>query len=163
VPGAWGIVGYVGHGAATGLVAAGVGAWLALRRAPSGAAASIGWAALVAPFAWIVLEHALANLRVDTGSDAALLFGNGRLTPWLFLAAAGAVIYRDWRMAAKAVARSRIFQRRRAALREALIGTHVPKHRPLWRRWLIAASEQRLVNAAAWATLEQLSAERTSR
>jgi RsiW-degrading membrane proteinase PrsW (M82 family) len=163
VPGAWGLVGFVGHAAATGLAAAGVGLWMSFKRMPGTRIKSFASIALLAPMAWVTLEHVLANHRVDTGSELALLLGNGRLTPWLFLLVAALVIAGDLRLGNRAIARSRIFRMRRAATRELLLGNKIPKRRTLWQRLNVATREQRLVNTAAWAMLEDLLKEGKSR
>lgn len=150
VPGAWGVTGYVGHAAATGLIAAGYGVGISLRR--SGRA--IGPLVLVAPFAYIVMEHMLANLRVSTGSDLALLVGNGRLTPWLFLAMMAMTIALDWRAAATTLKRSRMLAFRFKIVRGAVLG-RLPARVPLQQRVLLAAQELRLLNAVAWLTFDR--------
>lgn len=156
VPGAWGEVGYVGHAAATGFAAAGIGLSIALRRAPASKMAALGWIALGAPLAWITLEHVLANLRVDTGSRAALLLGNGRVTPWLFVAFVIVIIALDATLARRALAHSAIFRKRAAAARALLSGSRLPRPTGIRQRLSVVASERRLLNAAAWVTLERL-------
>ena len=158
VPGAWGTAGFVGHAAATGLAAAGIGLSQSMRRraATSGASGTRGLVVMILPVAWITLEHVLANLHVNTGSDATFLLGNGRVTPWLFLAMTAVIVYTDQDLARRALAHSRTLRQRRAVAREALVGTRVAKHRPLAERLRVAAGEVRLVNAAGWAMLERL-------
>lgn len=165
VPGAWGFTGFVGHAAATGMAAGGVGLWLALRRMANVGAASSTPAivALMAPAGWVTVEHALANLRVNTGSDLALLLGNGRLTPWLFLGLAALVIAIDLQRATRAVARSRTFRMRLAMVRGAF-GSGRPARQVPWQRRVTAAlREVRLINAAAWTLLEPLMTNTTRR
>ena len=140
----------MGHAAATGLIAAGYGVGISLRR--SGRA--IGPLVLVAPFAYIVMEHMLANLRVSTGSDLALLVGNGRLTPWLFLAMMAITIALDWRAAAATLKRSRTLMFRYRMVRGAVLG-RLPARVPLQQRVLLAAQELRLLNAVAWLTFDR--------
>lgn len=156
VPGAWGVTGFVGHAAATGLAAAGIGlARAASRSAAIGAApAALARVALLAPIGWVTLEHVLANHRVNTGSEAALWFGNGRLTPWLFLAVVAIVVATDIDRARRMIACSRTFRMRVAMTRAALLGGRPANARPWWQVALLAAQEARLVNAAAWVTLE---------
>lgn len=158
VPGAWGSVGYVGHAAATGLVACGIGMARAWSRvaAIGRANASTSRIVFALPLAWVTLEHMLANLRVNTGSDLALLLGNGRLTPWLFVGAAVAVIAHDLKWARLVLVHSQALRRRMSLVREALFGTTLPKGRTLWERTRVAAAEVRLMNATAWLTLERL-------
>ncbi len=165
VPGAWGFTGFVGHAAATGMAAAGIGLWMALGRMARATAtpSSLAWIALIAPLAWVTVEHALANLRVNTGSDLALWLGNGRLTPWLFLALAALVIGLDGQRAARAVARSRTFRVRLAMLRAAFTTGRPARTVPWQQRVGAALREVRLVNAAAWAMLEPLLTGTTSR
>jgi RsiW-degrading membrane proteinase PrsW (M82 family) len=150
VPGAWGAAGYVGHATATGMIALGVGLAKSLKRQRL----AISNVALVAPFAWVTVEHMLANLRVNTGSDAALLLGNGRLTPWLFVAFAGMVIALDVAAARRTLARSKTLRLRYALTRAALTGA-LPTKRTLTQRLLIALNELRLLNATAWLTVER--------
>jgi RsiW-degrading membrane proteinase PrsW (M82 family) len=163
VPGAWGVTGFVGHAAATGFAAAGIGLSIAMKRAPGAMTGALRQIALAAPMAWITIEHVLANFRVDTGSRAALALGNGRLTPWLFLALAFVVIARDWVLAQRALAHSRIFRRRAEAVRALAAGSRLPRPAGLRQRLLIAASERRLLNAAAWVSIERLSSKGMSR
>lgn len=165
VPGAWGFTGFVGHAAATGMAAGGIGLWLALRRMARVGAGSSTFAsvALVAPAAWVTLEHALANLRVNTGSDLALWLGNGRLTPWLFLGVTALVLTLDGQRAVRAVARSRTFRVRLAMLRAAF-GSGRPARQVPWQARVAAAlREVRLINAAAWTMLEPLMTNATRR
>lgn len=158
VPGAWGAAGFVGHAASTGLAAAGIGGWtllsrmVATRRAPAWAP----WLALVVPAGWVTLEHMLANYYVNTGSDAALLLGNGRLTPWLFLAVAAGIIAIDITHQRRVLLHSRTLRIRQTMVREALLGARAPAVVPLHRRLAIAGTELRIVNATAWLTLERL-------
>jgi RsiW-degrading membrane proteinase PrsW (M82 family) len=158
VPGAWGAAGYVGHAAATGFIAAGIGVWRSWKREAEARRAALTWSqiALWAPCGWVVAEHMLANLYVNTGSGVALILGNGRLTPWLFLAAVGVVVSIDVSRAKNVVAHSRTFRVRLAMTRESLFGHTIPKRRSLWRRVLLAMGEIRMVNATAWLTLERL-------
>jgi RsiW-degrading membrane proteinase PrsW (M82 family) len=158
VPGAWGVVGYVGHAAATGLAAAGIGVGQSFARVAKarGASPVLARAISVAPLAWVTVEHVLANLHVNTGSDWTFILSNGRVTPWLFVAALVFVLSRDYALGQRALAHSAKFRRRREVLREALIGGRMPRRTPLWRRALVAASEFRLLNAAAWVSLERL-------
>jgi len=93
-------------------------------------------------------------LRVDTGSSLAWMLGHGRLTPWLFLVMAGAVIVNDWMAARQTLSHSRILRFRAAVVRAAVLGQrHVRK--PLWQRLQIAAQERRLLNATAWLTFDR--------
>ncbi len=142
VPGAWGATGFVGHAAATGLAAAGIGLSHSLARVATarGTSTTLAWVAWAAPFCWVTLEHMLANLRVNTGSELALALGNGRLTPWLFLAATALVTATDLTWARRTLAHSRTL-RQRWALRPAL-------------RQI--AAELRVLNATAWLTRERL-------
>jgi RsiW-degrading membrane proteinase PrsW (M82 family) len=162
VPGAWGATGFVGHAAATGMAAGGIGLWFALRRMAAGGRV-LPWmptAALVAPATWITLEHVLANLHVNTGADAALLLGNGRLTPWLCLALVAGIIVTDARRFSQVLRHSRALRTRQAMIREALLGSQAPT-RVVWHRKLvIAATELRVINTTAWLTLERLLQER---
>lgn len=147
---AWGSAGFVGHAAATGFIAAGWGLGLEMR-----ARAKTWWRAVPAACAaWIVIEHMLVNLYVGTGSDAALMLGNGRLTPWLFVLVAAAVVVLDAVRHRATLARSATLRRRvgmaRAALVRALPGARppVPKSRAAAARLFLA--QLREVNLTAW-------------
>jgi hypothetical protein len=108
------------------------------------------WVPAAVAAGWIVLEHILANLRVSTGSDAALLLGNGRVTPWLYLVIVAAVLFIDARRARASLARSPVLRRRIGMLKSALVRTRppVPKSRVDVARML--AAQLRVLNAAAW-------------
>jgi len=149
VPGAWGDVGFVGHAAATGMVAAGVGLSRACARVASVRRTALTWSRVVvwAPLGWVVIEHMLANLRVNTGSTLALALGNGRLTPWLFLALGGVVVGNDLWWAWRTWTQSRRLRRRWAV-------------RPPMRQ-LVA--DVRVLNMTSWLTRERLAAEGTTR
>ncbi len=149
VPSAWGAAGYVGHGAATGFVGAAIGLSMWLKRRASKLPFAF-WVPAVAGFGWIVVEHALANLHVVSGSNATFLLGNGRLTPWFYLALAAAVIGIDARRGRASLARSPILKMRLAMLKAALLRTKppAPKSRVAVARML--ASQLRVLNAAAW-------------
>ena len=143
---AWGSAGYVGHAAATGLICAGYGLGLEMR-----ARAKQWWPAIPAACAaWIVIEHMLVNLYVNTGADAALLLGNGRLTPWLFVLIAVAVVGLDLARHRATLARSATLRRRVAMTRTALLRTTppVPKSRVAAARFFL--SQLRDVNLTAW-------------
>ncbi len=147
---AWGSAGYVGHAAATGFVAAGWGLGVEMR-----ARAKAWWPSLPAVCAaWIVVEHMLVNLYIGTGADAALLLGNGRLTPWLFVIVAAGVVALDLARHRATLARSATLRRRvamtRAALLRALPGARppVPKSRVAAARLFL--SQLRDVNLTAW-------------
>ncbi len=158
VPGAWGSAGFVGHAAATGLAAAGVGAWALLSRmaAARHAPAWAPWLVLLAPGGWVTLEHMLANYYVNTGSEAALLLGNGRLTPWLFVAVAAILVALDGARQRLVLRHSRALRIRQTMVREAVLGAHAPSHVPVPHRLAAAGNELRIVNATAWLTLERL-------
>jgi RsiW-degrading membrane proteinase PrsW (M82 family) len=146
VPGAWGAAGYVGHAAATGLACAAFGLALGLR-------ARLGpwWPlAATAGFAWIVVEHVLTNYYVGSGSRLALALGNGRLTPWIFIAVALAVVALDWSRARFTLAHSATLRRRVAMARAAFTRTAPPVPRSRVAAGLLWLSQLRAVNATAW-------------
>ena len=74
--------GYIGHAAATGFIAMGIGLGIYLKTVRKH---SLWWALPLATFAWVTLEHILSNLYYATGSSALHLMGGGQLTPYLFL------------------------------------------------------------------------------
>ena len=158
VPGAWGSAGYVGHAAATGLICGGYGLGLALRDriGPS------WWAVPAAAAGWILVEHMFVNLYVGTASSAALMLGNGRLTPWLFVAIAIAIVAIDAGRFRATLAHSATLRRRVAMTRAAMLRTAapVPKSRP--RAVLLFLSQVRLVNLTGWYMRDTLSAAATS-
>jgi len=146
VPGAWGAAGYVGHAAATGLVSATFGLGLALRRrlGPS------WWMVPAAGFAWIVVEHVLTNFYVGSGSNAALMLGNGRLTPWIFVAVAIAIVVLDSRRGYETLHHSRVLLKRTKMIHAALVRRTPPlPHSRLAGRRLLHW-HLRALNATAW-------------
>lgn len=82
-PTAWGYAGYLGHGAATAVVGLGIG--IATAAPLRAALRQWWWTPAVACFAWITLEHGLANMFYSETSRSALALGAGRATPTLFL------------------------------------------------------------------------------
>jgi len=146
VPGAWGAAGYVGHAAATGLACAAFGLGLAGR-----SRLGRSWPLVAAAgFAWVVIEHVLTNYYVGSGSGLALMLGNGRLTPWIFMAVVIGVIALDWSRARFALAHSATLRRRVGMARGALLRTTPPlpsSRVAAGRLWL---SQLRAVNATAW-------------
>ncbi len=146
VPGAWGAAGYVGHAAATGLACATVGLGLALRDRLGSS-----WRAVaVSGLAWVVLEHLLTNYYVGNGSRAALMLGNGRLTPWIFVAVAVAVVAFDWSRARATLAHSASLRRRVAMARAAMLRTKPPLPKSRVAAVTIYLSQLRDLNATAW-------------
>ena len=150
VPGAWGNAGYVGHAAATGFITGGYGLGLALRK-------RIGprwWIVPAACAAWIIVEHTLTNFYIGSGSRYALILGNGRLTPWFFVALAATVVTLDYRRYRGTLERSAHLRRRVLMTRKALLRKvpPVPKSRPDAARLFM--SQLRLVNATAWYVVE---------
>lgn len=146
LPGAWGAAGYIGHAAATGFIAGGYGLGLALR----GRLKAWWWAVPAACAAWIVLEHMLANLYAGTGAAGALLLGNGRLTPWLFVLLALAIVALDVRRHYAVLAESRRLRRRVAMTRAALLRTDAPVPAFRTNAARLYFSQMRIVNATAW-------------
>jgi RsiW-degrading membrane proteinase PrsW (M82 family) len=146
VPGAWGAAGYVGHAAATGMVAATLGLGLALRR-------RIGptwWIIPAAGFAWIVLEHALTNYYVGSGSQLALALGNGRLTPWLFVGVAITNFVLDSLRGAAVLRHSPILLRRTRMILAAFVRRTPPQMRSRFAARQLLGLQLRTVNATAW-------------
>jgi hypothetical protein len=146
VPGAWGSAGYVGHAAATGFIAAGYGVGRALQRRLG----TRWWMVPAGCAVWILIEHAFVNLYVNAGSSFALVLGNGRLTPWLFVALAVALVTIDFRRYKSTLARSRALRWRVSLTRAAMLRTKppVPRSRVMAARMYF--SQVRLVNAAGW-------------
>ena len=148
VPGAWGVVGYVGHAAATGFIAGGYGIGLALEQ-------KLGarwWIVPAMCAAWIVVEHMFTNLYVGTASRIALIFGNGALTPWLFVVMAGTIAGIDIVRHRETLARSRTLRFRVRMTRAAVLRTAPPVPRSRAAALRLYLSQLRLVNATGWFT-----------
>lgn len=150
VPGAWGAAGYVGHAAATGLICASLGLGLALRTRLG----SSWWMVPAAGFAWVVIEHVLTNYYVGSGASAALMLGNGRLTPWIFVAVAIAVVVIDGSHARATLAHSASLRRRVSMARAAFVRTTPPLPRSRRAAGQLLLSQLRNVNATAWLVRE---------
>lgn len=146
VPGAWGAAGYVGHAAATGLVSATLGLGLALRR-QLGAS---WWMVPAAGLAWIIIEHVLTNFYVGGGSEAALMLGNGRLTPWIFAAVAIAIVVLDGLRGAAVLKHSPTLSLRTRMVRAALLRRTPPRPRSPFAGRQVLGAHLRETNAAAW-------------
>ena len=146
VPGAWGAAGYVGHAAATGLVCGSFGLGLALRSrlGPS------WWMVPASGFAWVVVEHVLTNFYVGSGSSAALMLGNGRLTPWLFVAIAVVIVATDAVRLRATLAHSATLRRRVAMARAVLARQTPPFPRSRVAAGLALLTQLRTANATAW-------------
>ncbi|MFC2158595.1 PrsW family glutamic-type intramembrane protease, partial [Acidobacteriota bacterium] len=86
-------MGFIGHGAATGLIAMGIGLGISLKKTRT--FCSIWWIFPIFTSAWILAEHMLLNLYYANGSTALLLLGGGMLTPWIFLLFLAAVLWTD--------------------------------------------------------------------
>lgn len=165
VPGAWGAAGFVGHGAATGIAAGSIGVALALKRQRTAAASTPlarlkrvpvpWWTIAAAGCAWVTLEHALANLYVNTGAETALLLGNGRLTPWIFVLLVILIVAIDAAHARRTLARSAILRTRRRLVTLAWGGEGVPARRSRPQIARLYLRELRTLNAAAWATFDR--------
>ena len=146
VPGAWGSAGYAGHAAATGLICGGYGLGVALReRAPG------YWRAIPAACAvWILVEHMFVNLYVNSGSSFALILGNGRLTPWLFVLVSAAIVSLDVIRHRATLARSATLTRRVAMTRAAMLRTAPPVPKSRLAAVRLFLSQLRAVNLTAW-------------
>lgn len=146
VPGAWGSAGYVGHAAATGFIAGGYG----LGRALQGRLGARWWIVPAACTAWILIEHAFVNLYVNAGSSFALILGNGRLTPWLFVALALAIVALDVLRYRWTLARSGMLRWRVSLARAAMLRTKPPVPRSRVTAARMYLSQVRVVNATGW-------------
>ncbi len=146
VPGAWGSAGYAGHAAATGFICGGYGLGLALRDRLKGA----WWAIPAASAAWILIEHMFVNLYVNTGSSFALMFGNGRLTPWLFVLMSAAIVWFDMIRHRATIARSATLARRVRLTRAAMLRKTPPVPKSRAAAAMMFVSQLRAVNLTAW-------------
>jgi RsiW-degrading membrane proteinase PrsW (M82 family) len=77
-----GAMGYVGHGAAAGMIAVAIGLGFYLKERK---VTGFWWLIPASVFGWVTLEHCLLNLFYAERSTALLSIGGGMLTPWLFL------------------------------------------------------------------------------
>lgn len=165
IPGAWGIVGFIGHAGATGIAAAGIGLSLALkRRGPAPRVTPLAllrqvpapwWAAAAVCFGWVVAEHTLANLTVHTESAAGQILGNGRLTPWLALPLFALVIAIDVAHRRRTLANSSILRTRFALIRAAWTGTNVAVRQTKAGIARVFLNQVREVNLVAWVTFDK--------
>lgn len=165
IPGAWGIVGFIGHAAATGIAAAGIGLSLAIKRSgPAQRVAPLAWmrqlpapwwAAAASCFGWVVAEHTLANLSVHTESAAGQILGNGRLTPWLALPLFALVIAIDFAHRRRALANSSILRTRFALIRAAWTGASVTVRQTKAGIARVFLSQVRELNLVAWVTFDR--------
>jgi len=146
VPGAWGSAGYAGHAAATGFIAGGYG--IALASKPRLGAR--WWIVAAACAAWIAIEHVFTNLYVGTQSSIARIFGNGALTPWLFVVMAGTILGIDLIRARRTLARSRMLTWRMRLTRAAMLRVRPPAPRSRLAAVDMYLSQLRLVNATGW-------------
>ena len=110
----------------------------------------LGCPATAGGFAWVVSEHVLTNFYVGSGSRAALMLGNGRLTPWLFVAVAIAIVALDWARLRTTLARSATLRRRVGMARAALVRTTPPVPRSRLAAALALLAQLRIANATAW-------------
>lgn len=154
VPGAWGSAGYVGHAAATGFICGGYGLGLALRDRLG----SSWWAVPASAAGWILVEHMFVNLYVGTASSVALMFGNGRLTPWLFVAMAIAIVAIDAGRFRATLAQSATLRRRVAMTRAAMLRTAPPVPKSRAGAMLLFLSQLRLVSLTGWYMRDKLPA-----
>lgn len=146
VPGAWGAAGYTGHAGATGFIAGGYGLGLALRSRLH----TRWWIVPTLCAAWILLEHVIANYLAGGGSPRARLLGNGRVTPWLFVALTMAILALDYHRHRTAFTKSARLRRRVRMTRAALVRTAPPAPRSRMAAARMFLSQLRLVNAVAW-------------
>lgn len=75
------VFGYIGHAAATGLVAMAVGLGFYFKHKKY----NLWWIFPVVIFVWINSEHVLNNLYYVNGTTFLLKLGGGLLTPWIFI------------------------------------------------------------------------------
>lgn len=146
VPGAWGAVGYAGHAAATGFIAGGYG----LGRALQPKLGARWWIVPAVCAAWIVIEHMFVNMYVNAGWRVAMMFGNGALTPWLFVGMTAAIVTLDVMRHRDTTKRSPILTWRMKLTRAAMLTTKppMPRSRAAAARMYLAGL--RTVNAAGW-------------
>jgi hypothetical protein len=98
----------------------------------------------------VVLEHALANAYVNSGSRTLLVLGGGRLTPWLFLAAVLVAIGVDAGHAMTTFKRSPTLQARRALITVYLARQRRARSWPTPAAALMLLAQLRWLNATAW-------------
>ena len=143
-------LGFIGHGAATGLIAMGIGLGLYFRKRKPFRSFWVLFPLL--PAVWILIEHCLLNLYYANGSTALLAFGGGRLTPWIFLIFLAATIIIDLTAAVRTWKQSPKLQQRLRLIR-AYPRTRKEKNRKIRWAWLqLAAGQLRFLNLVAWNT-----------
>ena len=149
-------MGFIGHGAATGLIAMGIGLGLYFRKTKT--FRPFWWLFPLLPALWVLLEHCLLNLYYANGSSALLVFGGGRFTPWIFLAFLAAAVGIDLVSVVRTWKDSPRLQERFRLVRA------YPQHRMKKKRkfhwtWLQLAAEQlRFLNLVAWNTTGRMKA-----
>ena len=144
-------LGFIGHGAATGLIAMGLGLGMYFRKHK--AFRSFWWLFPVFPVLWVLLEHCLLNLYYANGSTALLVFGGGRLTPWIFLVFLAAVIGIDLMATVRTWKLSPRLQERFNLIR-AYPKHRIKKKRKIHWAWFWLVVEQiRFLNLVAWNTM----------
>jgi len=149
-------LGFIGHGAATGLIAMGIGLGLYFRK--NKIFRSFWWLFPLLPSLWVLLEHCLLNLYYANGSTALLVFGGGRFTPWIFLVFMAAAVGIDlaaavhtWKLSPRLQERSRMIR--------AYPRHQIKKKRKVHWVWLRLAAEQlRFLNLVAWNTIGRIKA-----
>lgn len=146
VPGAWGAAGYIGHAAATGFIAGGYG----LGRALQPHLRTRWWIVPAVCAGWILIEHMFVNLYVNSGASIALIFGNGAITPWLFVAMAAAIVALDVVRHRHTLARSRTLTQRVKMTQAALLRMKPPVPRSRLTAARMYVQQLRFVNAAGW-------------
>ncbi len=143
-------IGFIGHGAATGLIAMGIGLGLYFRKVKTNR--SFWWLFPLLPALWVLIEHCLLNLYYANGSSALLLFGGGQVTPWLFIVFLAATIGIDLVAAMRTWKYSPRLQKRFRFL-WAYPRHRIQKKRKVHWSWIWLAAEQlRFLNLVAWNT-----------
>jgi hypothetical protein len=92
----------------------------------------------------------LTNFYVGSGSRIGLVLGNGRLTPWMFLAMTAFIVAIDYRRHRAAFARSARLRRRLLMTRAAMLRTKPPVPQSRINAVRMHMAQLRLVNATAW-------------
>jgi len=146
-------LGFIGHGAATGLIAMGIGLGLYFRKIK--AFRSFWWLFLLFPALWILLEHCLLNLYYANGSTALLFFGGGQFTPWIFLLFMAATVGIDLAAAVRTWKRSPRLQERYRLIRAYPQHQNKRKRKVHWTWLRLAAEQLRFLNLVAWNTRGQ--------
>jgi RsiW-degrading membrane proteinase PrsW (M82 family) len=141
-------LGFIGHGAATGLIAMGIGLGLLLKK--NRKFRSFWWAFPLFAAVWVLVEHMLLNLYYANGSTTLLFLGGGMLTPWIFLIFLAVVLFTDVRNSLRTYRLSPKLRDRFHRLFR-YFRTRRTRIRLIW--FFLLVEQVRFLNLVAWNTI----------